>query len=377
MKGHKGPGRPSAASSIGEFGKDSKPIKSFFSQSEKMKSPRKDSKPNPQAEALVELEQRLVSVEGLSRTEARHVAMATMASLKGASTLDHQVAADGGLCGVEGKGSGFEKNEGDVQFPAILRKPGCEGIPAHDLNVLKNMWGRGAVIIDAQPPFGVQLKREDFERLLSPGIGPAGWVNDVIMDFIGKLVNKVHNKRYAFHSYLRECFLLGPEKGRRGLVRIVKKVWAQRNDETGLLETVVPDEWYFPLIRDGDPHWWLMHVDVEGRTYRVLDPFCPNRAAPAERVRVAQELLTWVLQVLFKNRLTLDEFEYEVEYLYQLPTQVDGYNCGIYVGMYMLMISRNCINYTWPRDMDQFRWRLALAIEYNDPEIFLETQLQK
>ena len=133
------------------------------------------------------------------------------------------------------------------------------------------MWGRGAVIIDGQPPFGIQMKREDFERLLSPGVGPAGWVNDVIMDFIGKLVNKVNNKRYVFHSYLRECFLLGPEKGRRALLRVVRKVWAQRDDQTGLFETVVPDvvpdEWYFPLIRDGDPHWWLMHVDVEGRTY--------------------------------------------------------------------------------------------------------------
>ena len=59
-------------------------------------------------------------------------------------------------------------------------------------------------------------------------------------------------------------------------------------------------------------------MDVEGRTYRVLDPFCPNRAAPEERVRVAQELLQWVLHVLFKNRLTLDEFKYEVEYIYQL-----------------------------------------------------------
>ena len=71
-------------------------------------------------------------------------------------------------------------------------------------------------------------------------------------------------------------------------------------------------------------------------------------------MRVAQELLKWVLRVLFNIRLTLDEFEYEVEYIYQLPNQVDGYTCGIYVGLYMLMTSRNCIHYTWPTDMDQF-----------------------
>ena len=118
VTGKKGPGRPSGASSIGEFCKDSKPINSYFSQSAKIKSPRKDAKPNPQAQALLELEQRLVSVEGLSRTEARHLAMATMASLEGASTLDHQEAAEGGLGVVEGK-TGVEENEGQVQFPVI------------------------------------------------------------------------------------------------------------------------------------------------------------------------------------------------------------------------------------------------------------------
>ena len=132
---------------------------------------------------------------------------------------------------------------------------------------------------------------------------------------------------------------------------------------------VVPDEWFFPLIRDRDAHWWIMHVDVEGRTYRVLDPYCPNRAFPEERVRVAQELLTWVLRSFYKNKVTTDEFEYQAEYMYKLPNQADCYNCSIYFGLYMV------INYTWPADVDKFFWRLALAIGQNDPEIFLETQL--
>ena len=118
-----------------------------------------------------------------------------------------------------------------------------------------------------------------------------------------------------------------------------------------------------------------MHVDVEGRNYRVLDPFCPNRQAPVERVRVAEELLTWVLRALYKSKITLDEFEYHAEYLYTLPAQADGYNCGIYVGIYMLMISRNLINYKWPQNMDEFRWRLALALDTNDPEIFVPSQM--
>ena len=195
------------------------------------------------------------------------------------------------------------------------------------------------------------------------------------MDFIARLVNTINPNRYVFHSYICECFLLGQEKGKRALLRIVTKLWAQRDDETEMLKTVIPDEWFFPLIRDGDPHWWVLHVDVGGRNYRVLDPFSPNRAAPVERVRVAEELLTWVLCALYKSKITMDEFEYEAQYLYQLPTQMDGYNCGIFVGIYMLMIARNLINYTWPDNMDEFRWRLALAIEKNDPGIFVPSQM--
>ena len=387
----KGPGKPNKAATIGTFGKDSKPITSYFSQSQDT-SPRKKQQPDGHANALLQMEHKLMAQEGLSRTEARHVAMATMASLEGAGNKVEEVnnfsSMEGAVkqeevekcsAGLSGRQQSITSVEGkeydDEDLPLLLSTPACKDIPTYELSQLYSMWGRGPIIVDAAPPFGVQLKRQDFERLLSPGQGPQGWVNDVIMDFIARLVNKIRPDRYVFHSYIRECFLLGPEKGRRALLKIVSKVWAQRDDDTGALKTVIPDEWFFPLIRDGDPHWWVMHVDVGGRNYRVLDPFCPNRRAPVERVRVAEELLTWVLRALYKSKIKLDEFEYDAEYLYTLPAQADGYNCGIYVGIYMLMISRNLINYKWPQNMDEFRWRLALALDTNDPEIFVPSQM--
>ena len=375
-KEKKARGKPSSATTIGGFGRDSKPITSFFSQPSKQTSPLKEKKTDGHAKTLLELEHKLISEQGLSRTEARHLAMATLASLEGVMKEEEVQEASAGLAGrQQGLSSQDVKDSDEDDYPLLLSTPACKNIPPYELSELYRMWGRGPIIIDAAPPFGVQLKRQDFERLLTPGQGSQGWVNDVIMDFIARLVNKVDPNRYVFHSYVRECFLLGPEKGKRALQRIVSKVWAQRDDDTGVLKTCIPDEWFFPLIRDGDPHWWVMHVDVEGRNYRVLDPFCPNRAAPVERVRVAEELLAWVLRALYRTKITMDEFEYDAEYIYKLPNQLDGYNCGIYVGMYMLMIARNIINYTWPSDIDEFRWRLALAIEKNDPEIFLPTQM--
>jgi Ulp1 family protease len=142
-------------------------------------------------------------------------------------------------------------------------------------------------------------------------------------------------------------------------------------------KTSVPEGWLFPLIRDGDPHWWLLYADVGAKTNCVIDPLSPNSAAPDRRVQVAQELLEWVLRAMFGKRITFEEMEYFPQYNYVLPAQLDGYNCGVYVGLYMTMFARNIINYRWPLEIDEYRWRLAVAFERNDPEVFLETQHQQ
>ena len=78
-------------------------------------------------------------------------------------------------------------------------------------------------------------------------------------------------------------------------------------------------------------------------------------------------------RALFNNKhKTIDDFQFYSSYLYMLPVQKDGYNCGIYVGLYMAMIAQNNIQYSWPEDMQQFRYKLALAIEHNDVDYFFK-----
>ena len=36
------------------------------------------------------------------------------------------------------------------------------------------------------------------------------------------------------------------------------------------------------------------------------------------------------------------------------------------------MIAQNNIQYSWPEDMQQFRYKLALAIEHNDVDYFFK-----
>ena len=105
----------------------------------------------------------------------------------------------------------------------------------------------------------------------------------------------------------------------------------------------------------------------------MLDPYSPNSAAPAHRVGVAQELLQWVLCALYGKSLCFEEMEYIPNYIYTLPQQDDGYNCGNYVCLYMTMLARNLITYQWPDEIDRFRCKLAIALEKEDPEAFLTT----
>jgi hypothetical protein len=73
-----------------------------------------------------------------------------------------------------------------------------------------------------------------------------------------------------------------------------------------------------------------------------------------------------------KNQKTIDQFDYYPSYMYKLPVQTDSFNCGVYVGLYMVMLARNLIQYEWPEDMQQYRYKLAVALERNDVYLFLD-----
>ena len=243
-----------------------------------------------------------------------------------------------------------------------------------ELDVIERMWACEDVVIRyGGPPAGLIMKHVDLVRLLDMGGGISGWLNDVIMDCVGCMVNSINIECHVFSTYLRECFLMGKDKGYRALRKVCQKSWKRKVGEEGDVSVVVPDMWLFPLIRVGDPHWWLMYVDVSERSYAVIDPFSPNSAAPTRRVQAAQDLLQWVLEALYGDEITFKDFEYCAEFAYKLPEQKDGFNCGIYVALYMLVIARGLTEYEIAGPINNFRWKLALALEAKNPELFLPT----
>ena len=142
--------------------------------------------------------------------------------------------------------------------------------------------------------------------------------------------------------------LNGTRKGGWAIRKVVKKVWTCVTDE-GVKGAVVPDIWLFPMTKQGGPHWWLLFAYLDEMSFHVLDPFSPNTEAPRDRMAAAKELLAWVLGAVFrKQEKTIDQFDYYPNYIYRLPAQKDRFDCGIFVGLYMVMIARNFIEYTWP-----------------------------
>jgi len=131
---------------------------------------------------------------------------------------------------------------------------------------------------------------------------------------------------------------------------------------------VVPDD------SGGGPSLVVVVCKCGWKVYGVLDPLTPHLEPPRARVTAAKELLQWVLGVVFKEQLTIEDMEYLPRTVYTYPQQDDGYSCGIYVGLYMVMIARSLLNYSWPV-MWNFRYKLALAIEKDDVNVFLPPQM--
>ena len=82
-------------------------------------------------------------VDGLSRTEARHLAAAMKASLGVGVKVEREARVK-----VEGEVGKVGVGEGEDLFPDMLVVPYADCIPAEDIATLCEMWCREGVIIN-------------------------------------------------------------------------------------------------------------------------------------------------------------------------------------------------------------------------------------
>ena len=86
---------------LGNYGKGLKSVEKFFSPQSEVKLGVDAGNSTSKTKELSTLEYKLVYIDGLSRAEARHVAMATMASLQPVQQPQHSPVQEGVLCSNE------------------------------------------------------------------------------------------------------------------------------------------------------------------------------------------------------------------------------------------------------------------------------------
>jgi hypothetical protein len=133
-------------------------------------------------------------------------------------------------------------------------------------------------------------------------------------------------------------------------------------------------------INVGNNHWILGLICFRDQTYYVLDPFCPS--SPTEHKleivqRVILEVKKMFTNLLPENLIFTASAPKNVKYL---PIQRDGYNCGTYISIYMLIYSIQQPNEPFigrflPDSIDECRFLMLTWILRG--EIFLLDQLCK
>jgi len=80
-------------------------------------------------------------------------------------------------------------------------------------------------------------------------------------------------------------------------------------------------------------HWILIYIDCVAHTFWVFDPFTPDQ--PSEENLNIADLICGFLQ----NKFGLQQFNIQIpDFCHILPVQKDGYNCGIFVLIYLYII---------------------------------------
>lgn len=92
-------------------------------------------------------------------------------------------------------------------------------------------------------------------------------------------------------------------------------------------------------VNINENHWILLYINISNLTYCPINPFCPSQPQKNDVLK-AKEFMTD-----FANILGTQKYHLEVPQLASyFPKQEDGFNCGMYVLLYILgFISPNLV----------------------------------
>ena len=185
---------------------------------------------------------------------------------------------------------------------------------------------------------GVKFGKDDLSRLMRNG-GKAAWQNDTTISLVSILLNRHYGERkvVCFNSFL----VIKITKVAGHISNPCKETamsWIRKQLRLlgGLgLDGIEADKLLIPF-NSNNSHWILFVVDLTQRTAYAVDPYTPNKASK-ENVRITNEIVKLLLSMpdlkLKKKGIKVQERN-----KLTLPSQHDGYNCGVFVCLYMALI---------------------------------------
>ena len=282
------------------------------------------------------------------------------AEMKAEATMEEQDLADPvkveASMGVQDGATQSIPPESD-DWPPMLRSPLNKIMPENVLAELTALWVRESPIVSIH---NIVLNHKDMNRLLTT-TGASAYLNDVCVDFFVELFNRNQFASFSFGSCVFTKYN-GQDSKHAG--RYIKRQLSRFEDSKGVY--ALPQFILFPICQR--LHWTLLVLEPETHQVMYLDPMHPNTKLSNDEKETAWLFGRWVASEfpnLDSGKVTvIDAFETP------LPQQTAGVSCGIFVILYMVMLSRGTFRASLAENIHTYRWRLLKCFMEQSMEVY-------
>ncbi|KAE8669636.1 Ubiquitin-like-specific protease 1A [Hibiscus syriacus] len=185
---------------------------------------------------------------------------------------------------------------------------------------------------------------------------PDKWLNDEVINLYLELLKERENrepKKFLKCHFFNTFFykkLVNPESGYN--YKAVKRCTSQRKLGYCLFDC---DKIFVPIHKD--VHWCLAVINKKYQKFQYLDSL---RGRDAEVLNALANY--FVEEVRDKSGVDIDVSSWEQEYVEDLPTQKNGFDCGMFMLKYIDFYSRGLSLCFDQKHMPDFRLRTAKEI---------------
>jgi Ulp1 family protease len=236
-------------------------------------------------------------------------------------------------------------NEDSTPLPPLLLPPLVDKFNPKLVQDITNLWVKGGEYCVVN---GVSFGIGELKRLLHVQ-GAEAYMNDSILDVCAFSFNEACGDSWVFQAHLVEKYNSG-DGFERWINRSIKR-WEKKWGKNHFPKYVL-----IPFAVG--LHYRLYVWDTHRDRVQYVEPFSPSTSADDEQFGVQGVQLCAEIRKIFSG-MTVPPPEYGLQ-LPQFPAQQDSCSCGLYVILYVFMVSQNVDEVYFPKEgTDVFRMWLA------------------